>query len=163
MYSVMLIALLGIAPSSSARPVWIADYGEARRLSEINRKPIAVFIGAGTTGWNDVSREGRLGVDTGHLLATNYVCVYVDTASQEGRRLAQAFQLDKSRGIVISNSQGKLQAFRHEGDLRDLELAHYLKRFSNPDLVVLQTETNPPKRSLSTPAVKYSSSSTRGC
>jgi hypothetical protein len=164
MYSVLLIALWGIAPSVRQEPGWITDYGEAKKLSEMERKPIAAFVGSGVKGWNDISREGRLESDTGRLLAKSYVCLYVDTATEEGRRLARAFEISQSRGIVISNSNGKLQAFRHEGNLRNEDLTYYLERFSNPDLVVSHTETNPPERRYSAPVVEYSSySTTRSC
>ena len=54
--------------------------------------------------------------------------------------------MEDDRGIVISSSSGKLQAFRHEGELRNEDLARYLRRFSAPNLVILHTETNPPSR-----------------
>jgi hypothetical protein len=164
MYSVLLIAFWGIAPSVREGPVWITDYSEAKNVSQTEGKPIAAFLGSGATGWNDVSREGRLEKDAGRLLAKYYVCLYVDTASEEGRRLTRAFEMSESRGIVISSSQGKLQAFRHEGNLRNEDLKYYLERFSNPDLVVLHTESNPPERRYSTPATASPSySTTRSC
>src|SRR6266581_3206101 len=153
MYSVLLSAFWGIAPSLGQEPGWIMNYGEAKKLSQLERKPIAVFVGSGVKGWNDLSREGRLEPDTGRLLAKFYVCLYVDTASEEGRRLARAFEISESRGIVISDSNGKLQAFRHEGNLRNQDLTYYLERFSNPALVVIHTKTNPPERRSSAPVV----------
>jgi len=164
MYSVLLIALWGIAPSVREKPAWITDYGQAKKLSQTERKPIVIFFGSGVSGWNDISRQGRLEADAGRLLAKSYVCLYLDTASEEGRRLARALEMSQPRGIVISDSTGKLQAFRHEGNLRDEDLMYYLGRFSNADLVVLHTETNPPERSSFTPAsASPSFSTTRGC
>jgi hypothetical protein len=151
MYSVLLIALWGIAPSVRQEPNWITDYSEARKLSQTEGKPIAVLIGSGSTGYNEVSREGRLGKDNDRLLAKSYVCFYVDTASEEGRRLSRALEMDEPRGIVISNSKGTLQAFRHQGNLSNAELTQYLERFSNPNLVVSHTESNPPEPSYSAP------------
>jgi len=164
MYSVLLIALWGIAPSVSEKPAWIMDYGQAKKLSRLERKPMAVFIGSGVSGWNDLSRQGRLEPDAGRLLAKSYVCLYVDMSDEEGRRLAGAFEMSQPRGIVISDSTGKLQAFRREGNLRDEDLVYYLERFSNADLIVLHTETNPPERSSFTPATSSPGfSTTRGC
>jgi hypothetical protein len=144
MYSVMLIALWGFAPSVNEKPAWLTDYALAQNLSQLQRKPLAVFVSSGETGWNDLSREGRLDKDADRLLAKSYVCLYVDTASEEGRRLAQAFELSQSRGIVISDSAGELQAFRHKGNLGHEDLMHYLGRFANADLVVTHTETDQP-------------------
>ncbi len=144
--AVLLIALSGSAPSFMDGPVWIMDYGEARNLSQKEKKPIAIFFGSGATGWNDLSREGRMNQEITGILDKYYIGLYLDTASVEGRRLARAFEIDESRGIVISDSKGKRQAFRHEGDLRNEDLRHYLQRFSNPDLAVFHTETNPPER-----------------
>jgi hypothetical protein len=144
MYSVVLIALWGFAPAITERPAWLTDYAQARKLSQLERKPMAVFVSSGKTGWNDLSRDGRLDKDADRLLANSYVCLYVDTAGEEGRRLAQAFELSQPRGIVISDSGGKLQAFRHEGNLRHEDLLRHLARFSNTDLVVTHTETDRP-------------------
>ncbi len=144
--AVLLIALSGSAPSFMDGPAWMTDYGEARNLSQKEKKPIAIFFGSGATGWNDISREGRMNQEIAGLLGKYYIGLYLDTASVEGRRLARAFEMDESRGIVISDSKGKRQAFRHEGDLRNEDLRHYLQRFSNPDLAVFHTETNPPER-----------------
>ena len=144
MYSVLLLALWGTAPSLREKPAWIMDYGQAKILSQRERKPMAVFIGSGDKGWNDLSREGRLEADAGRLLAKSYVCLYLDTSNDQGRRLAGAFEMSQPRGIVISDSEGKLQAFRHEGNMRHDDLMHYLGRFSQPDLVVSHTETDRP-------------------
>src|SRR5207249_7748170 len=81
MYSVLLIALWGIAPSVRENPAWITDYGQAKKLSQMERKPIVIFFGSGVSGWNDISRQGRLEPDAGRLLAKSYVCLYLDTAS----------------------------------------------------------------------------------
>jgi hypothetical protein len=144
--SMMIIALWGIAPSVREEPVWVKDYSVARQLCEKEGRPIAVFIGSGATGWNDLSREHRLDKQARELLAKHYVCLYADRAHEEGRLLAKALEMEDDRGIVISSSSGKLQAFRHEGELRNEDLARYLRRFSAPNLVILHTETNPPPR-----------------
>jgi hypothetical protein len=78
--------------------------------------------------------------------------------------LARDFEINEFRGIVISNSTGELQAFRHEGNLRNEDLTYYLERFSDPNLAVSHTQTNPPERNHSAPVVEYQSfSTTRSC
>jgi hypothetical protein len=160
----LLIVLSGIAPAIKDEPAWVKDYSAARKLCQEEQKPIAAFIGSGAAGWNDLSREGQLNKETARLLAQHYICLYVDRRTDEGQFVAQALEMHDSRGIVISSSSGKLQAFRHEGDLRNQDLAHYLRRFSSPNLVVLHTETNPPEREYVAPTTYYRTISTgRSC
>ena len=92
-------------------------------------------------------RAGSYGAGQG-LLADNYVCLYVDTEHIAGRELAASFEMG-GPGLVISDGTGEVQAFRHEGDLSNNRLLKYLQRFSDPDRVVMVTETNP------APAVSY--------
>ena len=165
MYASMLfIALAGIAPAIKDEPVWLKDYSVARNLCQKEEKPIAVFFGSGATGWNDLSREGRLDKETAKLLAKHYVCLYVDRTTEEGKLLAEALEMSDSRGIVISSSSGKLQAFRHEGDLRNEDLARYLQRFAARNLVIVRTETNPPTQDeFASPAYYSSGRVSRSC
>jgi hypothetical protein len=146
MFTSALLALAGFfasAPASDS-PSWLTDYPEARALGRSQQKPLAVFVGQGPRGWDEVSRDGKLGKEIRKLLALHYICVYVDANTKEGRRLAAQLELDRGLGLVLSDRTGSLQAFRHEGDLDADPLAGYLKRFADPDLVVRRTETNPP-------------------
>jgi hypothetical protein len=143
--SLALFALSGVfAPSAvSAEPAWIRDYGLARKQGVSENKPLAVFVGSGKKGWEQVSQEGALGKNVKQVLAENYVCVYLDTDQQAGRKLAGAFEFSEGPGLVLSSRKGALQAFRHEGELSNRELARYLTRFSDPEQVVRHTETVP--------------------
>jgi hypothetical protein len=145
---VVWIALAGLAVPATGRaePGWLKEYGLARKQGQKEEKPLAIFIGSGKAGWNQISRQGQLGSDVKRLLAENYVCVYIDTDRQEGQRLASAFEMADGPGVVISSFSGKFQAFRHEGDLDNEALAAYLRRFADPDRPVETTETNPPPR-----------------
>src|SRR5262249_12311601 len=123
--SVVLFALSGFLASSAnaEEPGWLQEYGEARQTGRQQEKPLAVFIGSGETGWEQVSREGKLAKDVKQLLAANYVCLYVNTDDKNGKRLASAFEFGEGPGIVISNRTGRVQAFRHQGDLDNQTLA----------------------------------------
>jgi hypothetical protein len=145
--SVLLFALSGFASSPAANdPGWLEDYAIARQQGHKNSKPLAVFVGAGKAGWEQVSQEGELGREVRRLLAESYVCVYLDTEKKSGQALAEALEIADGPGIVISNSGGNLQAFRHEGDLSNDTLATYLRRYADPDRVVRFTESNPGRR-----------------
>lgn len=143
--SVLLFALSGVfGPGmSSGEPFWLGDYGSAQQLGRTEQKPLAVFLGSGSDGWRQLSREGRLGEEAKRILAAEYVCVYIDTAHGPGKQLATAFEIPPGPGIVISDRTGDLQAFRHAGNLGNEDLVRYLRRYAEPDRVVRRTESNP--------------------
>lgn len=136
-----LIGLFTFSPSPE-KPQWLKDYGVARKQVEAQKKPLAVFFGSGKAGWNQSSQEGVLPKDVNHLLAEKYVCLYVDVNDQANRYLTAAFDIKQGHGLVISDSGGELQAFRHEGDLPDEDLTKYLRRYADPQRVIRMTETN---------------------
>jgi hypothetical protein len=78
------------------------------------------------------------------LLASKYVCVYVNTDTEDGQRLAKSFEM--TNGIVISDRTGDLQAFRHEGGLTGAELVRNLERYAAPERQVRVTETTGTQR-----------------
>lgn len=144
--SLALFALSGVfAPSAVApEPAWIRDYGLARKQGVSENKPLAVFVGSGKKGWEQVSQEGALNKEVKQVLAESYVCVYLNTDQEAGRKLADVFEFSQGPGLVLSSRKGALQAFRHEGELNNRDLARYLTRFSDPEQVVRHTETVPP-------------------
>ena len=141
------VALTGIPLIPAVpEPRWLSEYHAARHQGRQQDKPLAVFIGSGKAGWDQLSREGHLDTDVKRLLSDNYVCLYVDTDEKAGRRLAAAFDIPDGPGLVISNQAGHLQAFRHEGDLDNQELGRFLQRFADPDRETDFTETLAPSR-----------------
>jgi hypothetical protein len=44
---------------------------------------------------------------------------------------------------VISDSNGQVQAFRHEGNLRTEDLLRHLRRYADPQRIATATESNP--------------------
>lgn len=146
--SIVLYVLSGfLVPNpASSDPVWLQEYALARQLGTEQQKPLAVFISSGTSGWEDVSEEGRLGKEVVRVLKENYVCLYVNTENRDGQRLAEALDIPQGPGIVITGAGGRLQAFRHEGELSNRQLARYLNRFADADEDVETTETVPTER-----------------
>lgn len=143
--SLLLVALSGpVTPAATPeKPAWLQDYGLARTEGRKEGKPLAVFIGSGESGWEQLSREGAFGNEIAGLLADNYVCVYVDANSKAGRKLASAFEITEDTGIVLSDRGGDLQAFRHEGTLANQDLKRYLRKYAEPDRVTVVTDSNP--------------------
>jgi hypothetical protein len=144
--STLVIALAGyLASATLESPSWHSDYGSAQRLGKEGYKPLAVFIGSGKAGWNQLSREGQLAKDVKQRLAKDYVCVYVDVDRAAGKQLASEFQVANGPGLILSDHTGKYQAFYHQGDLPNEHLLHYLGRYASPERIVRTTETNPPE------------------
>jgi hypothetical protein len=142
----LALSVLGVPSAATAEPDWLRHYASAREQGGAEEKPIAVFIGSGQRGWNQVSREGQLSAEINHILAESYVCLYVDADDDDGKELASAFGMTDGLGLVISNASGRLQAFRHQGDLESVDLAHYLRKYADPEQSVQFTETNEQQR-----------------
>ena len=159
--SVVLVALasFGAHEEMAVRPTWLKDYSLASERGTALQKPLAVFIGTGETGWDDISKDGNLGREANELLATHYVCVYLDTNKEEGRRIAKAFAIPDGHGMVLSDRTGKLQAFHHEGEINANELEKSLRRYADPERLVKTTETRedlqPRPVQAAPPAVRY--------
>jgi hypothetical protein len=160
--SFLALAFAGFVPSANNDgPVWLTDYYAASEQGATRKKPVAVFLAAGVNGWKKLGHEGGLSREAQKLLASQYVCVHVDTATPEGKRLSRAFEIPSGLGIVLSDRTGRLQAFSHEGDLTDAKMVRYLQRYGDPRYVVFATETNPGEhaeggRPISYPPQRYS-------
>src|SRR5438034_11726891 len=102
--STVLVALVGLsaAPSDVGAPTWLHDYSQARKQGREEKKALAVFIGSGRQGHQKLSEEGKLSAEAQWLLAAHYVCVYLDTDSKEGKRLADARQVTWPSDLVVS-------------------------------------------------------------
>jgi hypothetical protein len=152
----LVVALASLVASYAPDSLsWQADYSSARRLGWEEARPLAVFIGSGKAGWNQVSRYGPLGKKAKELLAKNYICVYVNTDVEAGKELAMNFDVREGPALVISDHTGSYQAFRHSGDLPSEQLVGYLNRYADPDRVVRTTETNPSERPSYFPVETY--------
>ena len=142
--SILLVALAGgtgVSSESAPGLDWKQDYATASREGKNARKPLAVFVGHGTDGWSSLSETGHFGPEVRSLLGKSYVCLYVNRDTPEGRTLAGELELPSDGpGLVISNSTGELQAFRHGGKLSLDDLSRYLRTYSDPDRVVSRTD-----------------------
>jgi len=147
MYTSILLLALSAAPAADlTTPSWSTDYFSASKQSATAKKPLAVVLGTGEAGWEKLDRDGKLTDEAKGLLASKYVCVYLNTDTPEGKRFAKAFEMPDGRGIVISDRAGDVQAFRHEGDLSSRELARNLERYAETDRPVRVTETTATQR-----------------
>jgi hypothetical protein len=139
--TILTVVLTGaLLAGQNGTPIWQNDYSKAQEQASAQKKPLVVVFGSGANGWAKVIREAPT-PDLTKLLADKYVCVYVDTASQAGRKLAQDFDITGNLGLVIGDLEGTSQAFWHQGDLTNTSMLHYLEKYGDPRVPVRGTET----------------------
>jgi hypothetical protein len=136
------LALSALVADTSQRPSWQTDYGEAQVQSVRQNRPLAVFLAPGAVAWNKVVHDGNLSEDIQRLVAGKYVGVYVNTDTDQGRKLAAAFELPRGLGLVLSDRRGQNQAFWHDGPLTESQLARALERYGDVNGPIPATETN---------------------
>lgn len=126
-----------LANEATVAPAWESNYARATETAIAQRKPLAVFIGRGEAGFAKVV-GGDMPTEAGRLLASNYVAVYLNTDTAEGKRLATAFGV--TEGLVLSCRGCQVQALKYGGAVPAVELAGYLTKYSAPNVAVTTTE-----------------------
>jgi hypothetical protein len=131
------------AGSASAQDVdWRKSYFEARDHGQKVKKPLAVIVGSGPNGFNQLIQDGSLTSDVRKIIANEYIPVYLDSEKAENRRLIQDLGITLGKGVVLSCRAGDKQAFFHDGSLSDRELTRQLWHFADPSVVVNTTTTS---------------------
>jgi len=139
--AILTVVLTGaLLAGQNGTVTWQNDYSKAQEEGAAQKKPLVVVFGYGANGWVKVIREAPT-PDLTKLLADKYVCVYVDTASPAGRKLAEDFGITGNLGLVISDQVGTSQAFWHQGDLANKTMFHYLEKYGDPGVPIRATET----------------------
>lgn len=133
MYTAMAVVTLtmGLASGNvSQNPTWLKDYQLAQAQVSLAGKPMVVFVGSGATGYTAAVREGTFDPAVSKLLSNKFVCLYVDTTTTSGRKLADAFGI-KNVGVVISDRSGNKQAFNASAALASAELEKTLVMYAD--------------------------------
>jgi hypothetical protein len=124
--SIIGVALAALFPANATlAPAWHNDYRQARAVGEREHKPLVVVIGSGKTPWANLAQVAEQDGSINQTLRSSYVCLFVDTDTTEGQRLAQSFELS-GPGVVISDRTGEYQAYRKAGEVPAAELARTL-------------------------------------
>lgn len=126
-----------LANEAAIAPTWVDSYARATEAAVAQQKPLAVFIGRGAAGYTKVV-GGDMPTEVNRLLAANYVTMYVNTDTAEGKTLASAFGV--TEGLVISSRGARVQALKYGGPVPAVALAGYLTKYSAADLTVTTTE-----------------------
>jgi len=142
--SILLVAMLGPG-ATPERPAaetlsWQKSYAEARKVGRQKNSPLAIFIGKGSDGWQQVCRSREFPAQARRLLATHYVCVYVDTSTPAGSNLAAQLDVKDGPGLVLGTRDGENQAFHHPGRLTKTQLETTLRKYARGQAVT-RTET----------------------
>lgn len=120
-----LVAATAPAHTASLAPAWQNDYRIARELGSREKKPLVVVIGSGKTDWANLAKPAEQDDTINQTLRSSYVCLFVDTDTTEGQKLARSFEMS-GPGVVISTRSGEVQAYRKAGEVPAGELAKEL-------------------------------------
>jgi hypothetical protein len=131
---VALVAALSTAHNASLAPSWQHDYRMARELGSRENKPLVVVIGSGKTDWANLAKPAEQDGSINQTLRSSYVCLFVDTDTTDGQRLARSFDMS-GPGLVISTRSGQTEAFRQAGEVPAGELAKELVKHTDDEYV----------------------------
>src|SRR5918993_698692 len=138
MYTAMALVALSMG-NLTASPKWLDDYRAAQAQVTVAGKPMAVFVGTGKDGYAAAIRDG-FDPAVSKLLAEKFVCLYVDSSTPAGQKLATAFQVG-DRGIVLSDRTGLTQAYSASGTISRTELRQALVAYADVE-VAQKTDTS---------------------
>lgn len=140
--SIMTVVLASaVFAGQGGTPTWHNSYNKAQELGASQKKPLAIVVGSGANGWTKIVKDGTPPAEATQMLAQKYICVYVDTATSQGKKLASDLGITLTTGLILSDRTAALQAFWHQGDLSNQALTQYLQKYSDANVVVTTTET----------------------
>jgi hypothetical protein len=145
--SVMLFAFTGYLTQTAlvVTPVsWQEEYSTALDRAVREKKPVAIIVGTGFNGWQDISKSGDVNPESRRLFDSHFVCVYLDSSTESGKKMASALAVGSGPALVIGDRTGTNMAFRYKGALTQEQLASTLKRFSKVGDVATFTESTVP-------------------
>src|SRR4051812_1878044 len=89
--SLMVLALAGAVGAET--PTWSNDYTAATKQAASAKKPLVMVLGTSEKGYEKLVREGSIQAEANKSLADNFVCVYIDTTTEAGKKWATAFAM----------------------------------------------------------------------
>jgi hypothetical protein len=165
--SILLFALSGFVAHEEAIIVppssWQNDYSSAWEKGIRDKKPMAIVIGNGRGGWQNISKDGELDKSVREILEKNYVCVYIDAATDDGKKSAKSLAIESGPALIIGDRSGTNQAFRYQGRLASDQLVSTLKRFSDVADVATVTQDSLQSQKPASQVPQYFYQSAGGC
>jgi len=109
-----------------------------------DEKPLVVIL-APVRRLEKIDESGRLSKVPSEVLTQQYICVFVDTKSKEGKRAAKSFEMPEGLGIVISS---RTATFRPSprGRPDQHEVGALSPQYGAPDYVDPATPSRTPAR-----------------
>ncbi|MFO0810826.1 MAG: hypothetical protein U0746_19525 [Gemmataceae bacterium] len=117
------------APAANPAPTWMTDYRQARETGGREQKPLVVVLGTEGSSWAKLAKAVEADPTINATLRDKYVCLFVDTATEAGQKLAKAFEMS-GPGLVISDRSGEFQEFRTAGELPVDQLSRTLLSYT---------------------------------
>lgn len=112
-------------------PEWTDSYVKAMAQAGEKNRRVAVFLSAGDM--KTLTNGKPLSTDALKSLKSDYIAVRVDTTTEDGKKVAEAFGM--TQGVVISDRAGKQMALKHEGQLSPEQAAEYLTKFASVEAI----------------------------
>jgi hypothetical protein len=140
MWTISCIYALVLPGTLNPSPSWHHDYAQALTHAGAGKRPVAVFIGSGVDGWKTACNEGALSLEVRRLLASHYVCVYVDAGNSAQESVARSFEAGELPLVVLSSHDRANQAYRHSGKSANASLAQALQRHALEDILEVHEE-----------------------
>jgi hypothetical protein len=157
--AILTVAFVALTPNAA----WESSYSHAKDQAAAQKKPLVIVFGPGAEGWTRVVKADKPAPEVGKLLSEKYVCLYVDTTTAAGKKLAADYELASNVGLIISDRSLESQAFWHQGDMSNDYLVHYLTKYADPSVVVRSTETVQTQRYSYYPPTPQVIPSSRNC
>lgn len=130
MIQVACLLLAGsILGADASSPAWRTDYFAARRECMAANKPMLVVFERDEASLNSVRMVSDRLAQQDRRLLDKYVLVRVDVGTDQGRKLAHGFRVQRVPHVAICNAQMTRVVYSGSGGLSaenmELVLAHY--------------------------------------
>src|SRR5262249_57018022 len=103
MYTLICGLLMAAQPApaiATDRLTLLTDYDEARDIVNQDHKPMMVMIGTGDHDWDQILTNGSIGQAALDILREHFVCLYVDSDTSDGKKLAQMMGVPAAPGLI---------------------------------------------------------------
>lgn len=138
----VMLALFLLGADGSELKTWQTDYAKA--LQEVQRtdRPLFIVFDSNSSAVGKMVHDDVfMNEQVEKLLAANYVRMFVDVETKEGKALAAQFAATEFPRIVIIDRSADWQVYRKSGNHSADEVASLLSQFRTSKLTTSTTRT----------------------